>query len=65
MEITTTNHAIINQIKSIIEQARQNVSLSVNRELLHSYWQIGKLIVDSEKSTVTPWQAMCYSQGDK
>jgi len=49
MEIANTNKAIINQVKSIIEQARQNVSLSVNHELLHSYWQIGKLIADNEK----------------
>jgi len=49
MDITKANHAIINQVKSIIEQARRNVSLSINRELLHSYWQIGKLITDNEK----------------
>jgi len=32
------------QIKNIIEQARTSVVAAVNRELLHSYWQIGKLI---------------------
>jgi len=40
------NSDIVNQIKSIIEQARNTVTVVVNRELLLSYWQIGKLITD-------------------
>lgn len=43
-EITNPTQDIANQIKDIIEQSRKNVAIAVNRELLHTYWQIGKLI---------------------
>jgi len=49
MELSNINSDIVNQIKDIIEKARHNVTVAVNHELLGSYWQIGKLIVDSEK----------------
>ncbi|MDR1321149.1 MAG: PDDEXK nuclease domain-containing protein [Gracilibacteraceae bacterium] len=49
MELANINPDIVNQIKSIIEQARRNVTVAVNHELLRSYWQIGKLIADSEQ----------------
>ena len=47
MEISQFNMDIVNQIKTIIEQARKNVVIAVNNELLYSYWQVGKLIVNS------------------
>jgi hypothetical protein len=47
MELINITPDIVNQIKSIIEQSRKNVAVTVNHELLRSYWQIGKLIVDS------------------
>ena len=50
MELNNINHEIVSQIKNIIEQARHKAVIAVNRELLYSYWQIGKLIVDSGKS---------------
>jgi predicted nuclease of restriction endonuclease-like (RecB) superfamily len=50
MELANINSDIVNQIKNIIEQARQNVTVAVNHELLRSYWQIGKLIADSESA---------------
>ena len=43
-EIMNPSQDIVNQIKSIIEQSRNNLVVTVNRELLHTYWQIGKLI---------------------
>lgn len=49
MERTTINPDIVSQIKGIIELARQNAASAVYRELLRSYWQIGKLISDSGK----------------
>ena len=51
MEISNTDIEILKQIKGVIEQARRNVTASVNRELLQSYWQIGKLIADNEQAT--------------
>jgi predicted nuclease of restriction endonuclease-like (RecB) superfamily len=50
MELANINSEIVNQIRGIIEQARNNVIVTVNNELLLSYWQIGKLIADSEKA---------------
>jgi hypothetical protein len=51
MELANLNSDIVHQIKSIIEQARQKVAVAVNHELLRSYWQIGKLIVDCGQTT--------------
>ena len=50
MELIPINSDIISQIKSIIEQARRNVVVTVNHELLISYWHIGKLIADCEQT---------------
>jgi len=50
MELANINSDIVRQIKDIIEQARNNVVVTVNNELLRSYWQIGKLIADSEQA---------------
>jgi len=50
MELINITQDIIGQIKVIIEKARQAVTVSINHELLRSYWQIGKLISDSGQS---------------
>jgi len=47
MELSKINMDIVSQIRDIIEQARHNVTVTINNELIHSYWQIGKLIADS------------------
>jgi len=52
MELANINSDIAHQIKGIIEQARRNVTVTVNNELLRSYWQIGKLIADSEQANI-------------
>jgi len=49
MERANINSGLVNQIKSIIEQSQQNVAVTINRELIRSYWEIGKLIVDCEQ----------------
>jgi hypothetical protein len=41
---------IVQQIKDIIAEARSNVMMAVNHELLLSYWQIGKLISARERA---------------
>jgi len=51
MELGNINSDIVRQIKNIIEQARHNVVVIVNNELLRSYWQIGKLIDDSVQTS--------------
>lgn len=40
---------IINEIKQIISTARANVARQVNNELLLTYWNIGKIIVEYEQ----------------
>jgi hypothetical protein len=42
---------IVQQIKDIIAEARSNVMMAVNHELLLSYWQIGKLISEREPAS--------------
>lgn len=43
------NQSIINEIKEVLLTARENVSKAINSELLLSYWNIGKLIVEYEQ----------------
>ncbi|MBC3901661.1 DUF1016 family protein [Acetobacterium malicum] len=44
------NQAIINEIRQILQSARENVARAVNNELLFAYWNIGKIIVDNEQA---------------
>ena len=41
---------VINEIKEVLEKARSNVAITVNRELLVSYWKIGEIIVRYEQN---------------
>ena len=50
MELANITPDVVRQIKCVIEQARHNVAETVNNELLRSYWQVGKLIVENERS---------------
>ena len=42
------NEVLVNEIASIIANARNNVSKQVNSELLNAYWNIGRVIVENE-----------------
>ena len=44
-------HSLINEIKIVLETARQNVARKVNDELLTAYWNIGRIIVRHERSS--------------
>ncbi len=44
-----TNKKMIEQIKALLENARQRVATEVNNTLLSTYWQIGKIIVEDEQ----------------
>ncbi|WP_026395360.1 PDDEXK nuclease domain-containing protein [Acetobacterium malicum] len=44
------NQAIINEIRQILQSARENVARAVNNELLFAYWNIGKIIVENEQA---------------
>ena len=43
------DNKIIEQIKSLLESARQKVAAEVNSTLIATYWQIGKIIVEDEQ----------------
>lgn len=42
------NGNLVEQIKSLLEASRQKIAVEVNATLLHTYWQIGKIIVEDE-----------------
>ena len=42
------NEVLINEIASIITNARNNVAKQVSSELLNAYWNIGRVIVEDE-----------------
>lgn len=43
-------HPVINEIKNILDTARNNVAREVNNELIISYWKIGEIIVRYEQN---------------
>ena len=42
---------MINEIKDILQTARANVAQQVNTELLTTYWNIGRIIVELEQKS--------------
>lgn len=48
-EILAVDNNLLENIKQIILNARKNISQKVNQELILTYWQIGKEIVDTEQ----------------
>ena len=43
------DNKMIEQIRSLLENARQKVATEVNSTLITTYWQIGKIIVEDEQ----------------
>ncbi|GEB72748.1 hypothetical protein PC2016_3930 (plasmid) [Pseudoalteromonas carrageenovora] len=46
---STSNSALLSDIKSVIVEARALVRQTVNNTMVHAYWQIGRLIVEDEQ----------------
>ncbi len=42
------NANLVEQIKILLESSRNKIATTVNTTLLHTYWQIGKIIVEDE-----------------
>lgn len=42
--------SIVKEIKTVLDRARINVAKHVNNELLNSYWNIGRIIVEYEQT---------------
>ena len=49
MDKLTIDSPMILKIKTLLESARKNVAQQVNTELLTTYWQIGRIIVEYEQ----------------
>ena len=47
--ITNQNDALFAQIKSVLDQARQQVKKTINHQMVVAYWEIGRLIVEQEQ----------------
>ena len=43
-------NSLLKQIRQLVEQARHNVARSINTELLLTYWNVGRLIVEYEQA---------------
>ena len=49
IKLINSEEAVINEVKSIIEESKKKVVSYVNTTLLFMYWNIGKLIVEYQK----------------
>lgn len=41
---------LIKEIRELLAGARQRVALQINTELLATYWQVGRIIVEHEQN---------------
>ena len=44
-----TYDSIVSEVKTLLNEARKNVAKQVNSELLITYWNIGRIIVEHEQ----------------
>ena len=49
MNDLTYTDSMMNEIRELLLNARQRVAVQVNTELLSTYWNIGKVIVEHEQ----------------
>lgn len=47
----SSNNPMISEIRELLENARKNIAQQVNTELLTTYWQIGRIIVEYEQQS--------------
>lgn len=50
MNVPATTQDLFTEIRELILKARQHVATQVNTELLATYWQIGRMIVEHEQN---------------
>ena len=43
---------LIKDIKKVVETSRKRINREVNNQLLLTYWQIGKMIIEKEESEI-------------
>ena len=49
----TPNNPLIQEIRELVKNARTSVAQQVNTQLLSTYWQIGRAIVEYEQQSST------------
>lgn len=49
-DLAYTN-SMMNEIRELLKTARQRVAVQVNTELLSTYWNIGRIIVEHEQQS--------------
>lgn len=49
MEELIKSSSMVGEIKTLLENTRANVAQQVNTELLNTYWQIGRIIIEYEQ----------------
>ena len=47
----THTDSMMNEIRELLLNARQRVAVQVNTELLSTYWNVGKIIVEHEQES--------------
>ena len=45
-----TNQALVEQVRVLLEASRQRIAVEVNTTLLHTYWEIGRVICEYEQT---------------
>ena len=51
-EIDSINQNVYNNIKQLMDQARNRVSREINNILVQTYWEIGRIIVEDEQGNL-------------
>lgn len=52
--------SLVQEVRTVLESARQKVAQQVNNELLNTYWSIGRIICEYEQTSperARLWQA--------
>ncbi len=47
--IESNEHILLQEIRQVLDNARNKISHSVNSAMVHAYWQVGKFIVEYEQ----------------
>ena len=40
---------LLNQLRSLLQQSRQQLQQNINTTMVHTYWQVGRLIIENEQ----------------
>jgi len=59
LQTVTNIEPLVRGIKAIIEKAREKTANIVNREMLLTYWEIGKLIAPKESNIIPTENLYC------